>query len=256
MPDNRRIPVVMIFPSGRSTTGWYEPDGKFTEDRKAGPVHTRWDWERDWARWAQAHADQRLGAQRRAAGDSELTHCQNCGKGEPAVCEDCLPPIRHDRILAGILRILDDAADRGPFTLLNAVNLARNSLRSVLGAEILREADRFTSAPLPEPEAMAFLRRIESGEVQLELVAGPTAEPGIKFQHTIARYKTSDGWEMAVFNDAGEWDYVEWITAPDGRCWSYEKAAEPGDEETEVQAYQPPKDVVENAYHWNKMEGC
>lgn len=30
-------------------------------------------------------------------------------------------------------------------------------------------------------------------------------------------YTATNGWRLALFNDGNEWDYLEWIEAPDGR---------------------------------------
>lgn len=32
----------------------------------------------------------------------------------------------------------------------------------------------------------------------------------------VSRWRTPDGWTLAVFNDCSEWDYVEYVVAPDG----------------------------------------
>jgi hypothetical protein len=34
-------------------------------------------------------------------------------------------------------------------------------------------------------------------------------------------YTTQEGWQIDVFDDACEWDYIERIVAPDGRSWFY-----------------------------------
>ena len=31
-------------------------------------------------------------------------------------------------------------------------------------------------------------------------------------------FTTADGWRFIVFNDGGQWDYVECVYAPDGRA--------------------------------------
>jgi hypothetical protein len=97
---------------------------------------------------------------------------------------------------------------------------------------------------LPEAEALAFLSRIEAGEVTLEPIGGAP-----EYFQCVIRYRSPCGWILAVFNDVGEWDYLEDITSPDGRTWDFSDA---GPYETALQAYQPPDDVAENAYgfHW------
>ncbi len=71
---------------------------------------------------------------------------------------------------------------------------------------------------LPVEEAMALLGAIEHGEVTLTAEAEPQAS-------VVAIYTAHggdfDGWAVAVFNDCGEWDYLEWVKAPDGREWHF-----------------------------------
>jgi len=32
----------------------------------------------------------------------------------------------------------------------------------------------------------------------------------------ISVWRTPDGWQLAIFNDCGEWDYVQYVVTPDG----------------------------------------
>ncbi len=34
-------------------------------------------------------------------------------------------------------------------------------------------------------------------------------------------WRTHSGWVVRVYNDCAEWDYLESITAPDGRSWAF-----------------------------------
>lgn len=61
-------------------------------------------------------------------------------------------------------------------------------------------------------EILLFLGAIESGEVVLI----PRVEPQFVYAGIVV-YDASNGWQIAVFNDANEWDYIEWIVADDGR---------------------------------------
>jgi len=66
---------------------------------------------------------------------------------------------------------------------------------------------------IDKEEILAFLRVIESGEVVLT----PLHEPQDVFAGPV-EYNASNGWKIAVFNDANEWDYIEWVTTSDGRA--------------------------------------
>ncbi len=37
----------------------------------------------------------------------------------------------------------------------------------------------------------------------------------------VVSWRTQGGWIVSVFNDCGEWDYLERVEAPDGRVWLY-----------------------------------
>ena len=71
---------------------------------------------------------------------------------------------------------------------------------------------------LPLEEATAILKAIERGATTLTAEAEPQAS-------VVAIYKAHgggfDAWEVAVFNDCGEWDYLEWVKTPDGREWHF-----------------------------------
>jgi hypothetical protein len=65
---------------------------------------------------------------------------------------------------------------------------------------------------LSEKAIRDFLRAIERGDVTLR----PEVDPQEVYAGTVA-YQASNGWRIAVFNDANEWDYIEQIVAADGR---------------------------------------
>lgn len=67
-----------------------------------------------------------------------------------------------------------------------------------------------------EQEVLDFLNGIDSGSVVLYA----SKEPQFVFSGTVA-YKASNGWEIEIFNDANEWDYIERITTPNGISLSY-----------------------------------
>lgn len=37
----------------------------------------------------------------------------------------------------------------------------------------------------------------------------------------VFQWRTPDDWIVAVYNDCGEWDYLEWIESPDGQRWNF-----------------------------------
>jgi len=70
---------------------------------------------------------------------------------------------------------------------------------------------------ISEAEALAFLRAIESGEIPLT----PSENPQSVYAGNV-HYTASNGWQITIFNDANEWDYIEEIKAPDGRKVAYD----------------------------------
>ncbi len=66
---------------------------------------------------------------------------------------------------------------------------------------------------LSKEEILSFLHAIESGEIVLT----PHREPQWVYSGAVG-YEASNGWRIVIFNDANAWDYIEWITASDGRC--------------------------------------
>ncbi len=90
---------------------------------------------------------------------------------------------------------------------------------------------------LPETDVLAFLRAVELGEVTLTSAVEPA-------EATVIRYAASNGWEIAVFNDANEWDYIEWIQTPDHRI-EYEDIEQLM---PKVAAYEPAPEVAWDAY--------
>ena len=58
-------------------------------------------------------------------------------------------------------------------------------------------------------ELIAVLNGIENGSIPLTVVSGV---PG---GHVNVYYEAV-GWKFCVFDDAGEWDYFEWIESPTG----------------------------------------
>lgn len=60
-------------------------------------------------------------------------------------------------------------------------------------------------------EALAVLEAVCRGEV----TATPRETPKEIYAGDVV-YDLSNGWQVIVFNDCGEWDYVDSMTSPDG----------------------------------------
>jgi len=68
-----------------------------------------------------------------------------------------------------------------------------------------------------EEELRQLVRSIEDGSVQITR----TEEPQ-RVYAGVVEYAASNGWRLAVYCDANEWDYFEWFEAPDGRRVDYD----------------------------------
>jgi hypothetical protein len=62
---------------------------------------------------------------------------------------------------------------------------------------------------------LEVLRAIERGEVHV-------LNPLCDLPDCHGEFRLSNGWEISVFIDAGDWDYVEWARSPQGAEWSCE----------------------------------
>ena len=74
------------------------------------------------------------------------------------------------------------------------------------------------SDTLPVQEAIDAARRVNSGELVVQLAAGGWPYCGN------AVFRSECGWEFVVFSDCDEFDYFDSVTSPEGRRWSYEGA--------------------------------
>lgn len=52
------------------------------------------------------------------------------------------------------------------------------------------------------------------------------------------------GWWIGVFDDAGGWDYLEWVRAPDGRRWEYAQMPD------ELRCWTPSADQLKTVWRW------
>jgi hypothetical protein len=72
-------------------------------------------------------------------------------------------------------------------------------------------------AAISEAELLEFLRAIEEGTVSLR----PEFDPQDIYAGNVP-YAASNGWHIRVFNDCNEWDYVDFVTTPDGRSLDFD----------------------------------
>lgn len=89
---------------------------------------------------------------------------------------------------------------------------------------------------ISKEEIFSFLHAIESGEVALT----PLKEPQWVYAGVV-RYHASNGWRIAVFNDANEWDYIEWIIANDGRRVDFFDMDE---QDSDLENYAPSNEIA------------
>lgn len=67
---------------------------------------------------------------------------------------------------------------------------------------------------IPDEEIIAVLDAADRGEVEIRPVG---ATNWMEQYCGIMEFHLGNGWKLGVFNDCCEWDYIEWIQAPDGR---------------------------------------
>lgn len=79
---------------------------------------------------------------------------------------------------------------------------------------------------MPEPaDVLSALQRADQGAVGLRLLPETDWVGGCE-----PTYVTTDGWTFAVFDDAGDWDYIDSFVAPNGASvdlWPRFEAGEP-----------------------------
>jgi len=84
-----------------------------------------------------------------------------------------------------------------------------------------------------EVDALVELHNIDTGWTKLT----PDRPWGGR---NVETFTSDTGWKFGVFNDAGGWDYLEWIEAPDGRRWAFADGSENGeDDSTSLQNWSP-----------------
>lgn len=96
-------------------------------------------------------------------------------------------------------------------------------------------------------ELRTLIEQIERGEVTLT-IDGET--PDEVYAGDVS-YKASNGWQVVVFNDCGEWDYFDSFVAPDGRRIRYPVGHDDDSEADKVlMSYRPSSWVEAGRYHW------
>lgn len=95
------------------------------------------------------------------------------------------------------------------------------------------------SCNVSEAELMAFLVAVERGEVLLR----PEREPQYVYAGNV-HYAASNGWHIIIFNDANEWDYIDFVQTADGRIAEFEEI----DEMPQVSRHAPTDEVAWSRY--------
>lgn len=90
---------------------------------------------------------------------------------------------------------------------------------------------------LNEEKILKFLKNIETGEVKLT----PRDEPQEVFAGTV-EYDADNNWSLGIFNDANEWDYIEWVRSNTGEFIQFKDFGQ------ELSDYEPPGEVAWKMY--------
>lgn len=73
------------------------------------------------------------------------------------------------------------------------------------------------TARLSGEEVLDVLHEIDRREVTLTA----DEDPAYVYAGNVT-YQASNGWVLVVFNDCGEWDYLDHATSEDGREWDFD----------------------------------
>lgn len=93
-------------------------------------------------------------------------------------------------------------------------------------------------SPLTPDEALAWLRKVEAGEITLSFEVEPQGVCGN------VRYTAPDGAEVVLFNDCNEWDYVDSLRFADGRALDFNDFPE----DHPVSSYKPSEEAQWTAW--------
>lgn len=92
---------------------------------------------------------------------------------------------------------------------------------------------------ISEKEILDVLEKIETGKLNLEKVDNQ----GDIYSGNIV-FDISNGWEITIFKDANNWDYIDNIKTHKGESIDFEIL----EGLTEIKNYYPPKEVCLNIY--------
>lgn len=85
-------------------------------------------------------------------------------------------------------------------------------------------------------EVLELLRKVGNGDVVPNL---ENPECNWKYVYAGNVHYLVDGWQVAVFNDCDDWDYIDSVVHPDGREGEYEDWFGLEDEEGDRERQQP-----------------
>jgi len=95
---------------------------------------------------------------------------------------------------------------------------------------------------IPREEVADFLRAIKRGWITLAPIVPP--------ETLYPKWLASNGWKVCVFDDAGCWDYIEWVESSDGRRSEYQDLYPEVSEPNPIYELEPDGDEVETIWHW------
>lgn len=94
-------------------------------------------------------------------------------------------------------------------------------------------------AQISEQDLLVFLDRIEQGDICLT----PKQQPQDIYAGNVD-YAADNGWEIRIFNDANEWDYIDGVMAPDGRTIGFDQI----EQMPAANAYDPSDEIAWKRY--------
>ena len=90
-----------------------------------------------------------------------------------------------------------------------------------------------------ERDILTFLKKIEAGDINLL----PRTEPQEVYAGVV-EYDAANRWSIAIFNDANEWDYIEWIKTSKGEFIQFDDL----ENIPALRDYEPSTDVAWTRY--------
>lgn len=95
-------------------------------------------------------------------------------------------------------------------------------------------------------QVLQLLNDIEDRKVAIEVTYPADKTPDELYCGTV-EYRIIDsrgqfeGWQLAIYNDCCEWDYIEWVHSPSGSVYEYGNNAE-------IEAYEPSQHTAKECY--------